>query len=185
MPLGLYLKAHDAAWEKESTVKAYPEWDDWQVYKHHPMLAFYKSFIYAATESDASDPKRKVGGWRVRKNNYLDLARAHAKAVAQNLRDEFVHKNGMKLSHIARSKGNLEGGRVTEVFHGEDFGGEMLFAFKDGSQFTVRNKTIFKISPLGKGFEQFPTTFHDVVLPDGSRMSAPSEQRMLEIFARV
>jgi hypothetical protein len=182
--LAFYLKVHDAAWEKESAAKAYPSWDDWQFYKHNPMMTFFQPFLRDATEVDTSDSKREVGGWRVRRNNYLDLARARAKIVAERLRDEFVHKNGTKLSHIARAKGNLENGRTTEIFHGEDFGGEMVFVFKDGSQFTVRNKTVFKISPLGKGFEQFPTTFHDVVMPDGSRMGAPSEQRMLDVFVR-
>lgn len=180
--LAMYLEAHDAAWEKDSKTQAYPQWDDYQFFKKHVGLVYFEQFIRRATEPDLSDPKRKSGQWRKRRTNYLDIARAQAKVVATSLRDQFVHKNGTKLSHIARKKGNLASGKTTEIFHGEDFGGEMQFSFEDGSKFTVRNKTVFKISPLGRPFEQFPTTFHDVVMPDGSRMSSPSEQRMLDVF---
>jgi hypothetical protein len=66
---------------------------------------------------------------------------------------------------------------------GADYGGEIAFTFKDGSSFVVRNKTVFKFSQLGTPFEQYPTTFHKVILPNGKSMSQPSEKRMVEVFA--
>ena len=145
--------------------------------------------VRAATAPDKED-KGFQGGWRKLRGNWQDILRARAKLTAEEIRDEFVYKNTGKLSLIIRNKGtqgnpleNLDDAKVTKILPGPDFGGEILIAFSDGSRFTVRNKTVSKISSLGALFNQFPTTFHNVVLPNGKKMSAPSEERMLKVFA--
>ncbi len=95
-------------------------------------------------------------------------------------------KNSMKLSRIVNGKGNLKKASILRINVGPyDYGGELKFEFKDGSSFLVKNKTVFKRSHLGTPFYQFPTTFHNVVLPDGSKMSGVNEKTMLEVFAGV
>ena len=80
-------------------------------------------------------------------------------------------------------KANLKSVKILSINKGHtNYGGEMMFEFKDGSRFVVRNKTVVKSSRLGTLFHQFPTTFHDVVLPDGSKFQSPSERNMAEVF---
>lgn len=179
--LDVYLRVQENAWENAQG-DSYPRWSSYQFFQDYPMMGYYRSFIEKATERDRT---RDGDGWRRRGDNYLDLARNEGLWVATALRESFVHKNAYKLSLIIRSKGNLKDARVIRINGGNDFGGEMIFTFEDNAKFTVRNKTVFKISALGRPFEQFPTTFHDVILPSGKPMGTPSEKRMTEIFART
>lgn len=178
--LDTFLTIHERAW-LDAQGESYPRWESWRCFDKYVMLGFYQPFIDKATERDRS---RKGEGWLRRRDNYKEVAQEFGKKIAENLRYAFVHKNTYKLSLIARTKGNFQAGRVTKVNMATDFGGEMLFTFTDGSKFTVRNKTVFKVSPLGRPYEQYPTTFHDVVMPDGSAMGTPSEKRMVEVFGR-
>lgn len=120
---------------------------------------------------------KRVGSWKG------DVAKS-AKSTVTQIRDGFVNKNTMKLSVIVTGKGNLD---KIEVLHWarSNFEGEILFKFKDGSSFQVRNKTVSKISSRGTWFSQYPTTFHHVILPNGKKMSSPSEARMIKVFAEA
>lgn len=163
-----FMEAQEAAGEK---------FDGYSWFDKNKMFEYYKPFIYKATEK-----KGHYAPYTLR-NNYMDIARGQAKRIADEVRESFVGKNGMKLSLIVKGKGNLKDAKVLKRNSGGDFGGEILFTFKDGSSFVVRNKTVFKISPLGRPFEQYPTTFHKVKLPNGKALRSPSEKRMVEVFA--
>lgn len=176
-----FLDKQEKVWE-EVKDEPYPKWDPYHSFLKD--VGAFSTFINQATELDLRGQKYDLGfGWVKRKGNYVDLAKAEGKRIAEDLREEFVIKNGFKLSTIVRTKGNLSKGFLSKVFPGEDFGGELIFEFSDGSKFVVRNKSVFKISHLGAHFVQFPTTFHDVSLPGGVKMAQPSEQRMLDVFA--
>ena len=185
-----YIKAQEATWDDaKAKGKVWPRWDERKGYKNDAAKFYWKD-VRAATEPDKSDKERLHGNWRKLRGNWQDILRARAKAMAEQIREEFVWKNTGKLSLIIRNKGtqgnpleNLDNAKVTKILPGHDFGGEISISFKDGSRFTVRNKTISKISTLGNLFNQFPTTFHNVVMPNGKKMSAPSEERMLKVFA--
>jgi hypothetical protein len=114
---------------------------------------------------------------------YTNTYRAAAQRNAKQIRDGFVSKNSDRISRIVQSKGNLKGAKVLSMNSGADYGGEIRFDFFDGSSFVVRNKTVAKVSQLGKWFYQYPTTFHRVIMPDGTSMKKPSEKRMNEVFA--
>ena len=62
--------------------------------------------------------------------------------------------------------------------------GDVFIEFADGSNFRVTNKIVVKFTTFGRPFPQFPTTFHDVILPNGARMSQPSEERMNTVFVK-
>jgi hypothetical protein len=180
--LNIYLRIQEAAWESEKD-KKFPQWNDYKLFQEQPMLGWFRSFIGQATEPDLT--RGMDMGWVARRTDVTKIAEKFGHNVAWSLRESFVHKNAYKLSLIVRAKGNLGQSTVTRINRGDDFGGEMRFTFKDGSKFTVRNKTVFKLSPLQKPYEQYPTTFHNVVMPDGSAMGTPSEKRMIEVFANA
>jgi len=120
-------------------------------------------------------------------SNWKSVVKAMADRDADDVQLGFLAKNVRKLSKIIEDKGNLKGepevikiGVMTNGFYGE-----IRVHFEDGAVFTVRNKAVEKVSENGKPFTQFPTTFHDVKLPGGKAMSNPSEERMIEVFAKT
>jgi hypothetical protein len=106
-----------------------------------------------------------------------------AKRTARDLKEAFLQKNIQKLANIIEMKSNLK--KVTQKpFNKGSFEGYTHFDFADGSGFTVVNKVVVKQNYHGTVFYQFPTTFHNVVMPDGSNMKQPSEKRMITVFAK-
>lgn len=120
--------------------------------------------------------------YRPRKNA-KEIAHKAAVEVASAARDAFIEKNTFRISEIARLKGAIPNAKVERISGGTGYDSYITFTFPDGSHFGLQNQTIWKRSPLGLVFAQFPTTFHDVVLPGGKKMSSPSEARMTEVFA--
>lgn len=102
---------------------------------------------------------------------------------ADAARENFVDKNTFRISEIARLKGMSPTATLLSIDPGATFNSRMSFMFPDRSSFELRNKTVWKTSPLGVYFAQFPTTFHDVVLPSGKAMKGPSEAKMIDVFA--
>jgi hypothetical protein len=121
--------------------------------------------------------------------NFKDTLRKEAKKAADEMQQTFVYKNAKKLASIMDAKKAGLETRPTILkaqagAHGT-FEGDMRINFADGSSFEVRNQVVFKRSQYGKWFTQYPTTFHNVTLPNGSKMGQPSEERMNEIFAKA
>jgi hypothetical protein len=147
-----------------------------------PMKGLNSSDLYRLMERE-----RKPNGFITTKMvpvaNYENIAQGLAKRDADETRDAFLHKNTHRVSAITKLKNNFSDAQLIRVIGGHDYGGEIKFSFTDGSSFLLRNKTIWKQNSYGKIFAQFPTTFHDVVMPDGTKMSSPSEKRMLDVFA--
>lgn len=160
----------------------YPSFSDYRYFKDNPFDQGSQRVIYKMTEPAGRGPGQD---YRVRAKGYKSEAEKYAKDVAEQIRDGFTGKNTMKLSRIVNGKGNLKNSKILNIARGPDYGGDIQFNFDDGSSFVVRNKTVIKRSILGKWFAQYPTTFHQVVMPDGSKMSGVSEKKMLEEFAGV
>lgn len=103
---------------------------------------------------------------------------------AEFTRRVFVSRNSAKLGKIIEAKGNFES---VEAFRPRVTRGVietvMNLKFTDGSSFQVQNQVVYKTSTLGNPFTQYPTTFHNVVMPNGAAMKGPSEQRMNKVFA--
>jgi len=160
-------------------------------YTHHTRDQFTLMLINRCFESKhSSDYKTGV-------TTYTDLkidadgkkfAEKEAKEQRDGLEVRFLNKNLKKLSHIVDLKGNLSEIKelprkpvVIKSGSGTIEAG-FKFEFADGSEFTVINKIVTKYSYTGKPFEQFPTTFHDVIFPDKTRMKMPSEEKMVKEF---
>ena len=111
------------------------------------------------------------------RENASDIIEKMSKEQVDAMKDSFVYKNTMKLTNIISKKQIIS----HDVLHvGSNFMATIRFKFADGTQFSVRNKTVLKWSTKGTPFYQFPTTFHDVNLIDGSFRKMMSEQEMNE-----
>lgn len=111
-----------------------------------------------------------------------------AAAARKTIEETFLHKNALKLSSLLDAKGNLTAitvlpGVPVRLHNGAGtLTSEMAVTFADGSCFNVRNKVIINTSSAGRSFYQYPTTFHDVKLADGTKLEAPSEEKMIKVF---
>ena len=151
------------------------------------------NYNFNARNPFARDIVRKA---QVHKSSYYDpeelkpqdeidaVVEGEASKIADNMLSQFIEKNTTKLAEILNNKNNLQ--RVELVNAQTARGvveGLMKLTFADGSSFNVNNKVVYSVSNQGKWFARFPTTFHNVLLPDGSRMKGTaSEARMKEEF---
>jgi len=119
------------------------------------------------------------------KSDAKSLTVKKGKETAAAIREAFIQKNTSKLSAIITGKGNLDKIEIRS-WSKQSFEGELDVLFADGSSFVVRNKTVYKVSNKGTWFAQFPTTFHFVKMPDGTKMKGTaSERRMHREFAGI
>ena len=117
-------------------------------------------------------------------DDYDEYLQKEAKKITQQMIDNFVYKNTQKLAEILTKKNNLK--RV--ILRGADTSrgtieGSLGLEFNDDSSFIVHSKLVFSYSVKGTPFSRYPTTFHNVVFPDGTRMTGrASEARMKDEF---
>lgn len=96
--------------------------------------------------------------------------------------EAFQQKNISKLYAIIDQKKNMSSSRIQSLGSGRGYiEGSMIFTFDDGSQFNVHNQ-IVTVWGRGSPFNRFPTTFHDVKMPDGTFYKMRSEEWMIENF---
>lgn len=110
---------------------------------------------------------------------------AEAKRDADGVRENFIYKNLRKIASILEAKGNFSEAKLIDRAVLNALEGTILFKFADGSSFTAKNSVVFVVNQYGTQFYRFPLTFANVVMPDGSRMPQPSEERMNEVFAKA
>lgn len=95
----------------------------------------------------------------------------------------YTSKNSIKLGAILSLKGNLDNIKAIKIkITSGVLETRVRVIFKDGSRFDVLNKIVWVYTNTAS-FNRFPTTFHNVVMADGSKMGRPSEERMNTIFA--
>lgn len=126
---------------------------------------------------------------RTPKSKYKAIAKEIASEEADVMQQQFLVKNAKKLGSIviAKKVGLKVGGKPKILSATASRGaleGDIAIEFADKSSFRVTNKIIIKYTTYGRPFPQFPTTFHDVILPGGVRMRQPSEERMNTIFVK-
>lgn len=99
-----------------------------------------------------------------------------------NTIDGFIGKNTDKLALIFEKKPSVKTHKIlkTTVSAGV-LENTMFFEFEDNSSFEIHTQVISKYMNE-KYFYQFPTRFTNVKLADGSRMSSPSEEKMIKEF---
>ena len=117
-------------------------------------------------------------------SNAADWADRQCAQSRKLIEETFLLKNIKKISSIVDAKGNLD--KIED--NGTHVGKGVIeattkFLFTDGAHFTVVNKVVTKFSSRNyKPFYQFPTTFHNVVKADGTKVSYPSEEKVVKLF---
>ena len=108
-----------------------------------------------------------------------------AKRDADDICAAFVKKNLSKLAPIIEGKGNYSHLEVIgSNMQASAMEGRLRIFFEDGANFEVRSQGVMSFSGNGTHFVRYPTTFHDVRLPDGTLMDRPSEKKMNEVFVQ-
>lgn len=123
--------------------------------------------------------------WKRRSNCEEQLMEA-AREQADEIRTYFVTKNLAKIASIVEAKGNLkDASQISRTVDLRGLTGVLRFTFKDGSRFDVQNQVVWVVNSYGTHFNRFPLTFHNPVLPDGSKMPRPSQERMNAVFTKA
>lgn len=106
------------------------------------------------------------------------IAETIAKKNTEEVMQGFIKKQEMKYGDVIGQKGVKE-----YKLRGESLWSVSLkIVCDDGSRFDVDNKVVRKYSTRGLPFLQFPTTFHNVILADGTKMKQPSYDQMELLF---
>jgi len=115
------------------------------------------------------------------------MAERDGEAVLQR----FIAKNTDKLASIIGEKGGLKQASSLGIqIEGHDISGKMRFKFDDGSMFDVWSSVVLHFSSggrltSGQPFYRYPTTFHNIVTPNGETMRAATEEWMNETFTEL
>jgi len=148
-----------------------PEWVKEKLPGH--LLAFQRFVLDIPSRYDPKTPKL------VNDEKFRSAAEIQTKQV----QDFFLNKQKAKLTSIVGKKGSLKEVKADRIkSRGGVLEGTIHFEFENGDKFLVRNQVISKMSRLGKWFNQFPTTFHDIEL-GGQRFKKQSEEWMNNVFA--
>lgn len=95
----------------------------------------------------------------------------------------FISKNSEKLGHIFAKKASI---RIHKILENKvvdrNLENTMYFEFSDNSKFTVYTSTVYGYSNQGTFFVKYPTRFTNVFFADGTKMSMPSEEKMIKEF---
>lgn len=110
--------------------------------------------------------------------NYRTIALKIAEETVDRILQRFVDKNLSKVAPILDAKdSDLLRVKTDQGFHFDD-SNDMYLEFTDGTRFGVRNNIVSKWSRRVGVYAQFPTTFHDVVFPNGTAVKKLSEKDM-------
>jgi len=112
------------------------------------------------------------------KKDYKSIVDKMAKQSAKEAVEGFVLKMKMKLSVIVGSRG------IGVDVSGNSNRNTISFEFEDSSKFTVQNSIVLSYSVYGKPFYRYPTTFHNVILPNGKKLNSPSEAKIKKEFVK-
>ena len=145
----------------------------WEFYRNSP---FNRTLVSRVTERKgyAHDAPHEL------KDDWKSHIEKEAKTITQSMIDGFVEKNTNKLAPILSTKNNLKELRVVDSDTSTGtIEGTLKLSFEDESSFVVTSKVVWSYSKNGRPFSRYPTTFHNVVFPDGTKMRGrASEERM-------
>lgn len=111
------------------------------------------------------------------KTDYKSVITKLAKQSAKDAVISFVEKMKIKLTNIVGSR------KLAVDVDGNSNRNTITFEFEDKSRFTVRNSIVLSYSMYGTPFYRYPTTFHNVILPNGKKLNSPSEAKIKKEFA--
>ena len=106
------------------------------------------------------------------------ISKSNSELVIQNFIYKMYNKLGGLLTDIDKP--------VTVQSTGSNYKkNEMLFKFDDGGQFILQNNIVLSQSKYGRPFYRYPTTFHNIILPNGNKVNNPSEVELKKAFNKI
>lgn len=115
--------------------------------------------------------------------DYANKCEQMSKEYAQDIVNKFTYKNTHKLGYILTEKNNLKSVSLSNLKLDTGYiECDIECQFEDGSQFIANSSMVLSYSKYNKPFYRYPTIFRDVILPNGERITNPSEEKMEEIF---
>jgi hypothetical protein len=140
----------------------------------------YDLAVRSSTLTSASVDWSKGAQMRSDAHSIVEKA---AKRETEIIMLNYVSKNQAKLTRPIAER-ETRGGKLVDLIdlgmttRGVTFQGWMALTFSDGTRFKVLNQMVFKRSPWGREFAQFPTTFHEVVFKNGVKKAKQSEEQI-------
>ena len=152
--------------------------DAYKWFKDHGLEYYFSKVI--------ENPSGPMFGVRTMKSDYEAIVEKMVTRSVDEMIESYVYKNTQKIASIISVKGEPSRTAVSwGDIQGWGFAGEIIFEFNDVTGFTVRNKAVWKSTEWGSNFVQFPTTFHNVIFPDGKKQSMVPEKEMNEVWAKA
>lgn len=155
------------------------------IHKIYPSYSHHTYFLQKLTER-VYGPKEHYSDKKQYKlvDNYIEVSQTIAKKIASEIVNNFVSKNTSKLSYILYHKNNLQDVQINNInLSSGTVECDVECKFQDGSEFLANTSVVRSHSKYGLPFYRYPTIFSNIIMPDGSTLSQPSEQRMDELFA--
>ena len=96
----------------------------------------------------------------------------------KNMFQSFIRKQTEKTDNILKDRcAAIEGKVVPNTL--ECY---LKFKLEDSSYFEMKCQIKINYSSLGNPYYQFPTTFHNVILKDGTKIKKPSESKLKKLL---
>lgn len=117
------------------------------------------------------------------KKNAEELVQRYIEDAHRNIVEQYIAKNTSKLALIFQKKGEPTKSKLDRAHASRGaIESSLTLTFKDDSQFTMETSIVYKYTATGKPFVQYPARFTNVILADGSKMTQPSEEKMIKEF---
>ena len=117
-----------------------------------------------------------------------EICKKEALAEATGMKENYIIKNMQKMSAVVGEKDKKSVGITNSSakgsFNHTTFEGWIHLEFSDGTKFSVKNQMVWAMSHLGKTFNRFPTTFHNVTFIDGKTQAMVPEKEMVEVWSK-
>lgn len=117
------------------------------------------------------------------KKNAEQLVERYIEDAHRDIVEQYIAKNTAKLALILQKKGEPTKSTLNRAQASRGaIESSLTLTFKDDSRFTMVTSIVYKYTASGKPFAQYPARFTDVMMADGTKMSAPSEEKMIKEF---
>lgn len=112
------------------------------------------------------------------KPNWEHKLAEEAKKVAQETVSAFAYKQNAKMKEIMLAMKD----KPTIRIWGSQNDNYLTFTWPDGCTFKVRNQVVSVYPMNAVPHYRFPTTFHDIVGPDGTKKKSMSVEQLTTLF---
>ena len=115
----------------------------------------------------------------------LQNAKRYAEDQAIKIEKQFIDKNLEKVTSLVGEKNNLKSAKAEKIRTVSGvLSGDIRFEFEDSSGFTIMNQLVSVWAYNKKPHYRFPSTFHDIIMPNGIKHKMKSEEWMNTVWVK-